>query len=602
MRLDRVTLRSFKGLSEFAAALAPGLNVVLGPNEAGKSSFLEALRAAFFESATTTSKAKVGRWVPWGTKAAPEVSVEFEAGGARYRVAKTFAKSKGKATLVDLASDATLADGPKHVDTRLGEILRMGDAAFLCSSWVEQGRIELALDEAGGREDLRARLREAGAGAASAVDVDKAVERRRRALSLPGAVRELRGKLDEASRHAERVAEAVGRWRKRDGRAEEAGERLEEIAKRLAEIVPRLDEDAKHRDAAAALERAKRELAAAKAALDAAEEAAGKIQESERHLTEAEASLMQARTRGEAAKEGLAVARAAARKAELDDVLAKASALGQEAERLKAVADSPALDRAELGALEAAAARVTEIGASSGATAKSRSRSPASRASPRADPCRTSRRSVRNCHRPGSGSPKPSPGAGRRTWPGRGIFPRRRPRRAGRLSASSGNATDSSADARSRRSRTSAPRSPRTQAPTPPAMSILSKRNSRRRGRRMARSRSARRKRARRSITGKRGRRTSNGCRPTSRTQAFATSRRTPLQRSSPATRSPPTSSSRSRASARRSTGNAVSSGPLSRYTATRHPPSPRTTSPRPRRRGARPRGASEFSHARSGR
>ncbi|MHC5054348.1 MAG: AAA family ATPase [Planctomycetota bacterium] len=363
MRLDRVTLRSFKGLGEFAAGLAPGLNVVRGPNEAGKSSFLEALRAAFFESATTTSKAKVGRWVPWGTKAVPEVSVEFEAGGARYRVAKTFAKSKGKATLVDLASDATLADGPKHVDTRLGEILRMGDAAFLCSSWVEQGCIEDALDDAGSREDLRARLREAGAGAASAVDVDKAVDRRRRALSLPGALRELRGKLDEAARHAERVAEAVGRWRKREERAEDAGERTEEIAKRLAEIGPRLEEDAKHREAASELERAKRDLAAAKSALDSAEEAAGKIEELAGRLAEAEPALAGARTRGEAAKAGLEAARTAARKAELDEVLAKTSALASEAERLRAVADSPALERAELDALEKAAARVTELGA-----------------------------------------------------------------------------------------------------------------------------------------------------------------------------------------------------------------------------------------------
>jgi DNA repair exonuclease SbcCD ATPase subunit len=361
VRLERVTLKSFKGFGEFEAELAPGVNVLAGANEAGKSSFLEALRAAFFESATTTSKLKVGRWVPWGTKATPEVSVEFESRGARYRVAKAFAKSKGKATLVDLATDATLADGPKHVDTRLGEILRMGDAAFLCSSWIEQGGIELALDEAGDREDLRARLREAGAATVATVDVDKAVESRRRKLSLPGALRELSEKLAAASARAERVGELLDRWRKREERAGEAGERLEEIAKRLSGIAPRIEEDAKHRAASTALGAAKRDLAAAKSALDAAEEAAGKIKESERHLTEAEAALVQARTRGEAAKEGLAVARAAKRKAELDELLAKASALGSEIERLKAVADTPALERAELDALEEAAARVTEI-------------------------------------------------------------------------------------------------------------------------------------------------------------------------------------------------------------------------------------------------
>ena len=214
MRLERVTIKSFKSMAEFEAELAQGLNVIQGLNEVGKASFLVALRAAFFESATTTSKSKVGRWIPWGTKAAPEVGVEFEAGGARYRVAKTFAKSKGKATLVDLASDATLADGPQNVDSRLGEILRMGDAAFLCSSWVEQGKVELALTKAGDREDLRARLREAGAASTGTVDVDKAVERRRRSLSLPGALRELGENLSRASSHAERVQGHGTRFRR----------------------------------------------------------------------------------------------------------------------------------------------------------------------------------------------------------------------------------------------------------------------------------------------------------------------------------------------------------------------------------------------------
>jgi DNA repair exonuclease SbcCD ATPase subunit len=361
VRLERVSIKNFKSLGEFDAELAPGLNVIRGPNETGKSSFLEALRAAFFESATTASKSKVGRWVPWGTKAAPEIAVEFEAGGKRFRACKTFAKSKGKATLIDLASDATLADSPQNVDSHLGEILRMGDAAFLCSSWVEQGGIEDALDEAGDRADLRARLREAGAAATATVDVDKAVERMRRALSLPGALRELVAKLERASNHAERVAEAVDRWDKREEKAETADKRLEEIASRLTEIVPRIEEDAKHRDTVAELERAKRDLAAAKSALDAVEEAVRKIKELGVSLSEAESALVETKMRGETAKDGLEIVRKIARLAELDAILTKAEALAREAEGLKAAADSPALDRAELDALGIASARVTEL-------------------------------------------------------------------------------------------------------------------------------------------------------------------------------------------------------------------------------------------------
>ncbi|NDY93659.1 AAA family ATPase [Ideonella livida] len=68
--------------------LAPGLNLITGPNEAGKSTLVRALRAAFFERHRSSS---VEDLRPWGDSAAtPTVSLGFDFAGRRHSLTKAF--------------------------------------------------------------------------------------------------------------------------------------------------------------------------------------------------------------------------------------------------------------------------------------------------------------------------------------------------------------------------------------------------------------------------------------------------------------------------------------------------------------------------------
>lgn len=69
-----------------------GLNVVVAPNETGKSTLLEALRAALFirHSARTELTRS---YCPIGDDVAPRVAVEFEVSGERWQVEKQFLRS-----------------------------------------------------------------------------------------------------------------------------------------------------------------------------------------------------------------------------------------------------------------------------------------------------------------------------------------------------------------------------------------------------------------------------------------------------------------------------------------------------------------------------
>ncbi|MFY7857266.1 MAG: AAA family ATPase, partial [Rubrivivax sp.] len=90
MKLRRLRLENFK---RFVAPLvledfADGLNLFAAPNEAGKSTVAEAVRAAFFERHRSGS---VEHLRPWSdTAATPTVELEFDLGGRRHRLLKAF--------------------------------------------------------------------------------------------------------------------------------------------------------------------------------------------------------------------------------------------------------------------------------------------------------------------------------------------------------------------------------------------------------------------------------------------------------------------------------------------------------------------------------
>ena len=90
MKVQRIALQEFRKFRDGAALedLAPGLNIFAGPNEAGKSTYVMALRAAFLERYGTS---KVADFAPRGLSGArPAVTVEFEHAGRHYALHKQF--------------------------------------------------------------------------------------------------------------------------------------------------------------------------------------------------------------------------------------------------------------------------------------------------------------------------------------------------------------------------------------------------------------------------------------------------------------------------------------------------------------------------------
>ena len=122
--------------------LTDGLNIIIEPNETGKSTLMEALRAAFFVRHNTQNQLAKS-YAPRGDSVAPRVEVDFLIDGAEWSLRKRFLKSAS----IDVEGPQGRAQGDEAeavLNTLLGSVRdtsRAGDVSTygaLGLLWVAQ--------------------------------------------------------------------------------------------------------------------------------------------------------------------------------------------------------------------------------------------------------------------------------------------------------------------------------------------------------------------------------------------------------------------------------------------------------------------------------
>lgn len=135
--------------------LQPGLNLIHGPNESGKSTLVRSIRAAFFERYRSTA---VDDLRPWGdSAAAPTIELDFEHDNHTWHLTKSFLQRKrcdltvGTDTYSEDDAEEKLAEllGYQYPKRGASKAEHWGIPGLL---WVEQGTgqdIEQAIEHAG---------------------------------------------------------------------------------------------------------------------------------------------------------------------------------------------------------------------------------------------------------------------------------------------------------------------------------------------------------------------------------------------------------------------------------------------------------------------
>jgi AAA domain len=127
MRLHRLKVTNFAGIGEVDIPFGPGLNVLFGPNDLGKSTLADAIRLALLLPYGSTD---CEPYMPWAGGGDPVVDLTFATEEQRYwRVRKAFGKG-GSAFLEESKNgrDFEEIERSRKVDGKLREILSWGIA------------------------------------------------------------------------------------------------------------------------------------------------------------------------------------------------------------------------------------------------------------------------------------------------------------------------------------------------------------------------------------------------------------------------------------------------------------------------------------------
>ena len=106
MKIRRLVVKDFAAIRESDIEFGPGLNVLYGPNDLGKSTLADAIRLALLLPHTSSH---IEDYVPWAGGQNPRVELTFETEAQRiWRVKKEF--RKGGASVLGSFLDARLID------------------------------------------------------------------------------------------------------------------------------------------------------------------------------------------------------------------------------------------------------------------------------------------------------------------------------------------------------------------------------------------------------------------------------------------------------------------------------------------------------------
>jgi DNA repair exonuclease SbcCD ATPase subunit len=318
MRLVSLAVQNFRGLERAVIGeLGPGLNLVVGPNESGKSRLVHALFYALFERYKGESEDKKALRT-YGGAEPPYVEVRFEARGKPWTVKKqflkqAFARLEGDGrTWADDDAESMLREiwGTRVVQGKRDADQYLGLWPLL---WVRQGAAWMA-PQAHLNDDARARLRdvltsqidEVAAGPLGERIVARAEKERERYWTATGKET---GELAAArARHAEAEAQLILALAKRaeaHGEADELATLERDVAALDARLAPqrvRVTEAAarlaRAQEIAARLRAYETDAARCKAEMDLAEralkdraDAEGRIAAIAQRTTEAQGSL-----------------------------------------------------------------------------------------------------------------------------------------------------------------------------------------------------------------------------------------------------------------------------------------------------------------------
>ena len=166
MRILDLRVRDLRRHRDLAVSFAPGLTVVRGPNESGKSTIQRAIEVGLFRKPTATG-AEIEGLRPWGApdEARPEIAFTFEDerededGIVRVRTGALEKSFRGAKGTVRLEVDGEVVTDPALADEALAEMTGIPSEAFYAATAsIRHRAIDIPMDDAALRDRLQSSI------------------------------------------------------------------------------------------------------------------------------------------------------------------------------------------------------------------------------------------------------------------------------------------------------------------------------------------------------------------------------------------------------------------------------------------------------------
>ena len=134
MKIIDIRLENFRAHEKTYVTFPEGIIGIIGDNESGKTTILEAVEWCLFGGNVTRGTKNSIRWNRAPARKTANATLRFEVGGVRYRIER----GETSAMLYDDESGAVLAEGTNPVNQTSPRILGMGHDEFVASYFVRQ--------------------------------------------------------------------------------------------------------------------------------------------------------------------------------------------------------------------------------------------------------------------------------------------------------------------------------------------------------------------------------------------------------------------------------------------------------------------------------
>ena len=230
--IERLALKNFGRFQGKVLTLEPGLTILYGRNEAGKSTIHAFIRAMLFGIERPRGRAgrddPYTRYLPWDTPAAFGGSMDFELDGKHYRISRSFHKSSRSVSCIclDTGREVSLPSG------RITDLIpELTESLYRNTVSVEQQKARTDAELA---EQIRNYIANLAAAGDCEVDVRRALKR------LNGIRKQLdaedpSGRIEELGQEIQAGEEALSFLAEVPARREALLLRQKELARRMAE-------------------------------------------------------------------------------------------------------------------------------------------------------------------------------------------------------------------------------------------------------------------------------------------------------------------------------------------------------------------------------